>query len=299
MANIVISSDHIHGAFDKALSPAAHAHSGDTAVFHCIDCYCGALHTDRMERKDMQVRIANPATGPLYIEEAKVGDILKVEILDIRPDTKGCMSARPGIGAYEIEPAVCRVFSVDPDKMTVDFDGLTVSLKPMIGVIGTAPAGDPIDTETPEEHGGNLDIKDMNAGNILYLPVNVDGALLSMGDIHGVQGDGETLICALEMCGTVTVRVTVLKGRSDIPTPMIESPTHYMTTAAAPTLDECSILAARKMHRFLMAHTKLDNPHAGMLLSLKGDLRISQIVNPNKGCIMSFPKDVVEIDFKG
>lgn len=299
MANIVLTSDHLHGAFDKTLSPAAHCNSGDTAVFHCMDCYCGALHTDRMSRADMQVRIANPATGPLYIEEARPGDILKVEILDIRPDTKGCMSARPGIGAYEIEPAVCRIFPVDPDKMTVDFDGLKVSLKPMIGVIGTAPAGEPVNTETPDEHGGNMDIKDMNAGNILYLPVNVDGALLSMGDIHGVQGDGETLICALEMCGTVTVRVTVLKDRSDIPTPMIESPTHYMTTAAAPTLDEASILAARKMHRFLMAHTEFDNPHAGMLLSLKGDLRISQIVNPQKGCIMAFPKDIVKIEFKG
>lgn len=298
MAQIVISSAHIHGSFDRTISPAAHCRSGDTALFHCVDCYCGALHTDRMNRSDMQVRIANPATGPLYIEEAKAGDILKVEILDIRPDTKGCMSARPGIGAYEIEPAVCRVFAVDPDAMTVDFDGRTLSLKPMIGVIGTAPAGQPVDTETPDAHGGNMDIKDMNAGNILYLPVNVDGALLSMGDIHGVQGDGETLICALEMNGMVTVRVTVLKNRPDIPTPMIESPTHFMTTAAAPSLDDCAIAAARKMHRFLMAHTDLDNPHAGMLLSLKGDLRISQIVNPQKGCIMAFPKDVVKIDFE-
>jgi len=298
MAQIVISSEHIHGSFDRTIAPAAHCHSGDTALFHCVDCYCGALHTDRMSRKDMQVRIANPATGPLYIEEAKPGDILKVEILDIRPDVKGCMSARPGIGAYEIEPAVCRIFAVDPDAMTVDFDGRTLSLKPMIGVIGTAPAGAPVNTETPDEHGGNMDIKDMNAGNTLYLPVNVDGALLSMGDIHGVQGDGETLICALEMNGTVSVRVTVLKDRADIPTPMIESPTHYMTTAAAPSLDDCAVAAARKMHRFLMAHTDLDNPHAGMLLSLKGDLRISQIVNPQKGCIMAFPKGVVKIDFK-
>ena len=298
MAQIVISSEHFHGTFDKTIAPAAHCHSGDTAVFHCIDCYSNALHTDRMARADMRVTCANPATGPLYIEEARAGDILKVEILEIIPDTKGCMSSRPGIGAYEIEPGVCRVFSVDPETMTADFDGISLPLKPMIGVIGTAPAGDPIDTETPDEHGGNMDIKDMNAGNTLYLPVNVDGALLSMGDIHGVQGDGESLICALEMNGTVTVRVTVLKGRTDIPTPMIETPTHFMTTAAAPSLDDCSITASRKMHHFLMSHTHLENPHAGMLLSLKGDLRIRQIVNPNKGCIMAFPKDIVKIDFE-
>lgn len=298
MAQIVISAEHYHGYFDKDIAPAAHAHSGDTAVFHTRDCYNGAMHTDRMLRSEMVRTCDNPATGPLNIEEAKAGDVLKVEILDIVPDVRGCMSVYGGIGAYEIDPPVCRVFPVDPKAMTFDFDGVTIPLRPMIGVIGTAPAGKPIDTETPDEHGGNLDIKDMTAGATLYLPVNVDGALLSMGDVHGLQGDGESVICGLEMFGTVTVRVTVLKNRPDIPTPMLVNATHYMTTAADPSLDVCSVAAARKMHRFLIGHTKLDNPHLGMLLSLKGDLRISQIVNPAKGCIMAFPKGVVDIDFE-
>lgn len=298
MAQIVISADHYHPAFDRSTAPAARAHSGDTAVFHCRDCYNQTMHTDRMAREDMHITCANPATGPLYIEEAKAGDVLKVEILEIIPDIRACMRVRPGSGAYEIDQSICRVFSVDPEAMTVDFKGITIPLRPMIGVIGTAPAGEPMGTETPGEHGGNLDIKEMTAGSTLYLPVCVDGALLSMGDIHGLQGDGETVICGLEMNGTVTVRVSVLKNRPDIPTPMLVTDTHYITTAAHPSLDVCSITAARKMHRFLLEHTVLDNPHAGMLLSLKGDLRISQIVNPAKGCMMTFPKGILNIDFE-
>ena len=298
MEKIVISSEHYHPAFDRNIAPAAYAHSGATALFHCRDCYNRTMHTDRMNREDMRITCANPATGPLFVEEAKAGDILKVDILEILPDTRGCMRVRPGSGAYEIDQSICRVFPVDPGAMTVDFEGVTIPLRPMIGVIGTAPAGNPVDTETPAEHGGNLDIKEMTAGTTLYLPVNVDGALLSIGDIHGLQGDGESAICGLEMNGVVTVRVTVLKNRADIPTPFLVTATHYITTAAHPSLDVCSVAAARKMHRFLMAHTVLDNPHAAMLLSLKGDLRISQIVNPSKGCLMAFPKGIVHIDFE-
>ena len=297
MAQIIISSEYYHPAFDKNSPPVARAHSGDTVIFHCRDCYNGAMHTDYMQRSDMIRTCANPATGPLYVEDAMPGDVLKVEILDITPDEKGCMSVRPGLGAYEIDQSICRVFQVDPQAMTFEFNGVTVPLRPMIGVIGTAPAGDPISTEIPGEHGGNMDIKDMTAGATLYLPVNVEGALLSMGDLHGLQGDGESAICGLEMNGRVTVRVSVLKDRGDIPTPMLENATHYMTAAADPSLDACSVAAARKMHRFLMGHTDFDNPHAAMLLSLKGDLRISQIVNDSKGCLMAFPKNVIDIDF--
>ena len=99
------------------------------------------------------------------------------------------------------------------------------------------------------------------------------------------------------MYGTVTVRVTVLKDRADIPTPLLVTDTHYITAAAHPSLDICSVIAARKMHRFLTEHTSLDKAHAAMLLSLKGDLRISQIVNPAKGCLMAFPKGVIDLDF--
>ena len=168
----------------------------------------------------------------------------------------------------------------------------------MIGVIGTAPSNEDIRTTVPAEHGGNLDIKDLGVGALLYLPVNIPGGLLSMGDLHAVQGDGETVICALEMSGEVTVKVDVLKNRKDIPTPFIVTQSHYITTAADPSLDNCSVAAAKKMHRFLQEHSVLTDAQSGMLLSLVGNLRISQVVNPSKGCIMEFPIGLAKEKFE-
>lgn len=295
MGHVLVDDSVFHVFFDKDAAPVARACSGDLATFVCRDCYDGEIAHDYFDFKKINMKNNNPASGPLYVEGAEPGDVLKVEILSIDLADHGCMSARPGVGVYEIDAPVCRTFSIHDG--CGDIDGVLIPLKPMIGVIGTAPAGEPESTQTPGEHGGNLDIRNMNAGNTLYLPVNVPGALLSMGDLHGVQGDGETVICALEAPGRVTVRLTVLKSRS-VPTPFLVSPTHYMTTAADASLDVCSVQAARKMHRFLMEHGHLDAAKAGMLLSLQGNLRISQVVNPKKGCIMEFPKGLIPIDFE-
>ena len=166
---------------------------------------------------------------------------------------------------------------------------IRLPIRPMIGVIGTAPRNEALSTQSPGAHGGNLDIKDRGVGSLLYLPVNVHGALLLMGDIHAVQGDGETVVCALEMSGEITVKVDVLENRQDIPTPFIVTESHYITIASDPSLDVCSIRAARQMQLFLQQHSELSADQSGMLLSLAGNLRISQVVNPAKGCIMEFP----------
>ena len=162
----------------------------------------------------------------------------------------------------------------------------------MIGVIGTAPA-EPTDTHTPGEHGGNMDIRELGAGSVLYLPVSVPGALLSLGDLHGLQGDGETAICGLEMAGAVILRASVIPGGAGLPTPFLVTDRAVYTTAAAESLDECSVTAARKMHRFLSERLDLTDAQAAMLLSLRGDLRIAQVVNPKKGCMMELPRSLV------
>lgn len=283
-----IKRDQVHFAFDPAQQPVAWGKSGETFVFECQDCYCGQLDRDRVEFGQMDMDFNNPATGPLFIEEAMPGDVLRVQILEIDIAPEGAMCARDGAGIYQIEGCHCRRFPVDQGQILFD-NGIRLPVRPMIGVIGTAPGQQQVSTTRPGEHGGNLDIREMNRGTTLYLPVNVPGGLLSMGDLHALQGDGETVICALEMEGTVTVKVDVLKNRPDIPTPFLVTQTHYITTAADPSLDVCSVQAARKMHRFLQDHAGLSDAQAGMLLSLAGDLRISQVVNPAKGCMMTFP----------
>lgn len=292
----IINQSNIHFAFDPAQAPCEQAKSGEIVAFVCQDCYCEQLQADGWDYARMDMTRNNPATGPLYIEGALPGDVLRVKILAIDIQGEGSMCARTGAGVYAMDGCHCRRFRVEQGTVVFD-EGIRVPIRPMIGVIGTAPAAGSVPTTVPGEHGGNLDIRDMNEGALLYLPVNVPGALLSMGDLHAVQGDGETVICALEMSGTVTVQVDVLKNRPDIPTPFIVTPDRYLTTAADPSLDVCSVAAAQKMHRFLLQHTGLDAAQSGMLLSLAGNLRISQVVNPAKGCIMELPRGLAKETF--
>jgi amidase len=294
---ITIQKEKIHFAFDPKETPAAYAESGDIVKFCCQDAYGEQILTDGFDFGKMDMNRNNPATGPLHVRGAKPGDVLRVEIKAIDLAADGCMCVRTGAGIYEIEGRHCRRFPIEAGAIVFD-NNIRLPLRPMIGVIGTAPRDESLSTQSPGEHGGNLDIKDIGVGALLYLPVNVPGALLCMGDIHAVQGDGETVICALEICGEVTVKVDVLENRQDIPTPFIVTESHYITTAADPSLDVCSIAAARKMHRFLQQHSPLSDAQAGMLLSMAGNLRISQVVNPAKGCIMEFPVSLANETFE-
>lgn len=284
---ITVNKENVIFRFSPEETPVAYAYSGDVVKFCCQDCYCEQFKEDTDFSK-ANMGHNNPATGPLYVNGAMPGDVLRVEIKAIDLEKVGTMFVRTGSGIYDIDGFHCRKFLIEDGVIKFDND-ITIPIRPMIGVIGTAPKNENIRTTVPAEHGGNLDIKDLGVGALLYLPVNVPGALLSMGDLHAVQGDGETVICALEMSGEVTVKVDVLKNRNDIPTPFIVTENQYITTAADPSLDNCSVLAAKKMHRFLQEHSALTDAQSGMLLSLAGNLRISQVVNPSKGCIMEFP----------
>lgn len=274
--------------FDKEEKPAAHIKSGETVIFHCKDCYAEQIVSDGQDFSTLDMQRNNPIAGPLFIDGAQPGDILQIEILNIKTADSGCMCVRRGSGIYEVPGCHCRRFPIIDGCVLFD-DALRIPIRPMIGVIGVAPADEPISTQTPGEHGGNMDIRVLGIGSTLYLPVFVPGALLSAGDLHAVQADGETAVCALEVSGSVQLRVTV-KKHMQLETPLLETQHAFYTTAASESLDECSVAAARKMHRFVMERYDLDAAQAAMLLSLCADLRISQVVNPRKGCYMELPK---------
>jgi amidase len=295
MQTIRVSNDksRLHYEFSAETAPAATANPGDTIIYECVDAYCNQIRDEHTLFSTVDRKLGNPATGPVYVTGAEVGDVLKVSIQKIVPAATAVMTARPGTGLYGelISEYRSKIIPIRDNKAYFTED-IVIELKPMIGVIGTAPKS-PIPSTWPGEHGGNLDCKDLTSGSFIYLPVNVKGALLSMGDLHGVQGDGETVICALEMDGEITVTVEVLKQRTDIPTPFILTPTHYLTLAAAKTLDEAGKAAAFKMHEFLLSHTNLSIQEIAMLLSLQGNLRITQVVNPLVGCCMDFPRGLI------
>lgn len=281
-------------AMSQDNAPAARVSSGSTVIFETMDCFENQIQSAAQLLSGIDWNHINPATGPLFVEGAQPGDLLRVEIQDIRLASHGVMTALPGEGAvgHLLTAEQTRIIPITDGKARFS-DELELDLSPMIGVIGTAPAdGVSIPTGTPGAHGGNMDNRRIGKGSVLYLPVYTPGALLAMGDLHALMSDGEVLICGLEIPGEIQVRVDVVKGVV-VPVPLVCNEDLVMTVASALTLDEAALTASQNMMRLLTGHTRLDPQAAGMLLSLVGQLCICQIVDPMKTARMEFPRAIL------
>ena len=286
---LVISRENVVLQMSPNNVPVAHASPGDSVVFQTLDCFSNEIFKEDQLFSSVGWDRINPATGPLYVDGAKVGDILRVEVLDIKLDTQGVMTTAPNHGAlgHIIDEEKTKIVPIVDGKAKFN-DRIELDVNPMIGVIGTAPERDEIATGTPGTHGGNMDCKRIGKGSVVYLPVNVPGALLAMGDVHAVMADGEIVVCGIEIAAEITVKVDVLTGLS-LPLPMVVQGEHVMTIASDETLDEAAITATEMMLDFVRQALGLDIHEAGMLLSVAGDLCICQIVDPLMTVRMEFP----------
>ena len=289
----IAAKDHVF-ALSSAHAPAAEVESGSVVTFETMDCFANGLACADQLFSSIDWNEINPATGPLAVRGALPGDVLKVEILDIRLAEQGAMVTVPGFGVLDREMVreTTKIVRVEGGKAVLN-DRIELPVAPMIGVIGVAPKGDPIVTGTPGDHGGNMDCKRIVKGASLYLPVNVPGALLALGDLHAVMGDGEIVVCGVEIAGEVDVRVSVLKG-AVLPTPFLAEGGRLMTIASAETLDEAAAEATRRMHRFLLERLGIESHEAGMLLSAAADLRVCQVVDPLKTARVELPAWIAE-----
>lgn len=287
-----ISRNDVIFEMNKENNPVLSVDSGSTVIFETQDCFSGEVQTEADTVSSIDFAKVNPATGPLFVNDAEVGDTLKVTINRLDVDEQGAVLAAPGLGIFadEIEQEETAIAKVKENS--TQYKGHTVPLRKMVGVIGTAPAGKGVNTGTPGDHGGNLDTTLMGEGVTLYLPVNVEGALLSMGDLHSSMGDGEVMGSGLEVAGEVEVTVEVVKDNK-YPLPFLETDDLYVTLASRETMEEASKLALDNMSKFITENTDLTFNQAGMLLSIAGDLKVSQIVNPNKTMRVELRKDVL------
>jgi len=240
---------------------------------------------------------AHPMSGPIFVETAEPGDTLEVRIVGIEfLHDFGVNAFSPGGGVLpdEFPYAGLRLLRWRPGATTVEFKpGVTLPLAPFFGSIGVAPPPlvGRISSRPPGWHGGNLDNKDLVAGSVLYLPVHVRGALLSIGDGHGLQGHGEVTGTALETSLRGTFELRVIKGQR-LRWPRAETPTHYISMGLHEDLDEATKLAVREMVEFLMAEKKLSRDEAYMLCSLAADLHVTQAVDATKGVHATIAKSI-------
>ena len=274
-------------------APVARVEDGTTLCFETNDCFGGQITQEADQLGSLDWSRINPATGPVYVEGAAPGDTLKVEILRIDLALQAAVVEMPdsGVTGLWADTEHTKILPVKDGKVIFS-DRLSLPVQAMIGVIGTAPKEGAISTGTPDSHGGNMDCKRIGEGATLYLPVNVDGALLAMGDLHAVMGDGEVCVCGGEIAGAVTVRVSVIKGQP-LPLPFLTTAEHAMAIYSAEGIDAAAQGATQRMRAFLIDQVKLPPHEAGMLLSLAGDLRICQAVDPNKTCRMELPLPIL------
>lgn len=273
--------------------PVQTVESGETVVVETMDCFSNTITSDDQLFSSIGWDCVNPATGPIAVAGAEPGDTLRVEILDIKVASTGTMTTHPDFGALPgtVEERTRRI--AIEDGQVVFNDRVRFPINIMIGVIGTAPADEEVPTGSPKEHGGNMDTKKIAAGTVLYLPVNVPGANLAIGDVHAAMGDGEVSVSGLEIAAEVTIRVHVVKGRP-LPLPFLLTADQAIAIASRETLDEAVAEATRMMRDYLVQVTDLDATDALMLLSLRGDLAVSQIVDPLKTARMEIPRYLLE-----
>ena len=271
----------------------ARVQPGERLVFETCDCFGDQIERESTPFDGLDWNHINPATGPVWVEGAMPGDVLAVDIEDIRFGTQAVMVTAPGLGLLgeRLSAPVIRTIPIDGGEALMP-GGVRLPLNPMIGVIGTAPAGEPVSCGTPDAHGGNMDCRLISAGHTLYLPVAVEGALLALGDLHAAMGDGEVSVCGLEIAGEVQLRVRLIR-QPGWPTPMIGTPTQVVTVGSAPTVDGAARLAGSQMLDFLRLGCDVPESDLLNLMSIGGQLQICQVVDPNKTCRFELPRRVL------
>ena len=290
------------GLFDGTFPPVVTIQSGDTVVLECVsggpDAMPPASSGLAIPPALSAIHAAVPRgpghiiTGPVAVEGAMPGDMLEVHIDKIEFGCDwGFCGFRPLAGTLpeDFTERFLTHITVDKARMMGRLPyGLELPLAPFFGVMGVAPPPNygTISTVQPREHGGNLDNKELGEGSTLFLPVWAPGAMFSAGDGHGVQGDGEVCINALEICLTGTFTFTLHKKQGAEPVltyPRGETATHYITMGMNEDLDLAMKQALRQMISFICARSNLSREEAYQLCSLAVDFHVTQTVNGEKG----------------
>ncbi|WP_254767425.1 acetamidase/formamidase family protein [Salinilacihabitans rarus] len=303
------TDDAVHSAWDNGLEPVLTVEPGDVVQFECRDATDGQLDPDSTaaDVAALDVDPVHPLTGPVAVDGARPGDVLRVDLLDLEHEGWGYTLVLPGELGLGLLPEAFP----EPELYVWDLDGdvgrfangIEVALAPFPGTIGVAPAADGAhDTNPPRSVGGNLDVKHLRAGSTLYLPVAVEDALFSVGDCHAAQGDGEVCVSGVEAPMTVTCRFDLQSGKS-IEQPRFETtgpftptgrdePTYGTTGIAADPL-EATRAAIRHMIDHLHEDRGLSRSEAYVLCSAAVDLKISQAVNvPNWTVAAYLPESI-------
>lgn len=265
--------------FAPDLMPAARIKPGEQVTFETYDASTGRINrvedlTTYLAVRDP--RRVNPACGPIYVEGAQPGDAVMVTIEAIRLASQGYVRATPGGTVLpDVEGPALVLVTVEPNGILQLPGGLRLPARPMVGVIGTAPAEGEVLTAHPGPQGSNLDCNLVRVGARVHLPVHVPGGLVALGDVHASMGDAEVSGTGVEINAEVTARIDLVPGAAPV-RPWIEIGSLVAATGTAPTLEQAVSLATDGLVRLLTQRLPLTRTEAFMLISAYGDVHIGQ-----------------------
>ncbi|MEZ5738027.1 MAG: acetamidase/formamidase family protein [Burkholderiaceae bacterium] len=308
-ADHTIHKHHVHHGWNNAFTPCQTIAPGEIVRFETLDASSGQLtaSSDANDLARLDLGKVNPVTGPIRVDGAKPGDALKITVLSFQPSGWGWTGNIPGFGLLTDQFPDARLHHWHYDaglQPAMYGPGGRVPLKPMCGTIGVAPAEPGLHSIIPPRNvGGNMDIRDIGEGVELYLPVEVDGAIFSVGDTHAAQGDGEVCGTAIESdrrgAQDRTGQGANLRGpRYVTPGPVsrhLDQKGYEVTTGIGPDLMACARAAVSDMVELLSKRFGYSPIDAYMLCSVCADLRISSIVDvPNWVVSFYFPRVVLD-----
>lgn len=281
-------------SFSKENKPAASVKSGDRILIETMDCFSNQILKDEDKLDAIDWECINPATGPVYVEGARPGDVLKVTIEKLEVEDRGVIATGQDMGLLgkRLKGRVFRVVPIERGEVVFS-DSLRIPQNTMIGVIGVAPLEKSVNCGTPGSHGGNMDNTMVTEGASLYFPVFAEGALFAMGDMHASMGDGEIGVTGLEVPGRAVIKFEVIKGMN-LKNPLLENNKYLSAIASADTLDAAVEQAASDMTDIIAKGTGMALSEVIMLLSLAGQAQICQVVDPLKTARFLVPKYVLD-----
>jgi len=260
-----LGREKLHFTIGPMNEPALTVEPGETVEVETEDAFVGLIR-EPGDWKDESDARSNPVSGPIYVEGAERGDTLVVDIGEIHPLIGQGATRVSGLSILSrVVPATQFVRAELPRRVWicpirdgyVHWGDLALPYRPMIGTIGTAPEREAISSNLAGAHGGNMDLREVCPGNRLYLPVSVDGALLHLGDVHAVQGDGELCGTAVEMPARNTLTIGLVKGKA-IGWPRIESADRIMAVGVARPMDDAVRIAFSQLILWLEEEHGLD-----------------------------------------
>ena len=263
-------------SFSKNNRPVAKVKDGEVLLFKTEDCFGNQIQKEGDLVTEIDFTHTNPATGPVYVEGAEPGDTLAVDILKIDVADKGIISTLEGYGALW-NSCELRTKIVDVKDGYIQFNEVKVPCNPMIGVIGTAPDGEDVPSGYSFNGGGNMDSRIITAGTTVYFPVRVEGALLSMGDVHAAMGDGEVCETGVEIVADITVRVRIIKNFK-LNWPVTETTECWFVNTNGKNCDIAIQRGYEELQRLIMDAYGWDATDACMYISIAGRLESNQSV---------------------